>query len=183
MDIIPQSWFREWPEFRGAVHKYGREQIDKCISLSKVLKMGDQIECSVFIVDPKACAINCNPNDIETYAKFPLWLYPNNDYFRRSESDSRESLKFRKQWRYACINREKYEKINGYLFGDYWWIDKNPKIIFPILWWIQVKTAVSNLWERFTGQENLPKNKLAIIGIVLGVISIVATIVVGILFR
>ena len=82
----------------------------------------------------RCTAINRNPNDIETYTKFPLWLYPNNGYFRRSESDSRESLKFRKQWRYACINREKYEKINGYLFGDYWWINKNPKMIFPILY-------------------------------------------------
>ena len=25
MDIIPQSWFREWPEFRGAVQIVGKE--------------------------------------------------------------------------------------------------------------------------------------------------------------
>ena len=71
-------------------------EINKCLSLSDALREGDQIECSVFIVDPKTRAIDRNPNNIETYAKFPhLWLYPDNDYFRRSESDSRESLKFR----------------------------------------------------------------------------------------
>ena len=159
--------------------------INECLSFGYTLRKGDQIECSVFIVDPETRAINRNRRDIETYAYFDLWLYPDNGYFTRSESDSRESLKFRKQWRYACINREKCGKITGYAYKyrSRRWINKNPTIIFPILWWIQVKTAVSNLWERFTGQENLPKNKLAIIGIVLGVISIVATIVVGILFR
>ena len=166
----PNDYYTEFKSTKE--NKYGREQIDKCISLSKVLKMGDQIECSVFIVDPKACAINRNPNDLETYAKFPLWLYPNSDYFRRSESDSRKSLKFRKQWRYTCINREKYEKIKGYLFRDYWWINKNPTIILPIIGWIWIKTAVSNLWKRFTGQKN---------PIAIGVISLVATVIFGII--
>ena len=77
-----------------------REKIKKCLSLGNALRKGDQIECSVFIVDPKTRAINHNPNDIETYAKFDLWLYSDNGYFRRSESDSRESLKFR--WQYIC---------------------------------------------------------------------------------
>ena len=49
--------------------------INECLSFGKALGKGDQIECSVFIVDPKTRAINRNPNDIETYAKFPLWLY------------------------------------------------------------------------------------------------------------
>ena len=167
---------------------YRREQVDECISLSKALRKGDQIECSVFTVDANTRAINRNPNDIETYAKFDLWLYPNKGYFRRSESDSRESLKFRKQWFNTCRNREKYEKITGYaLFGyrDKKWVNKNPKITFPILWWIQAKTTVSNLWERFIGQDNLQKNKLAIISIVatiiFGIISIVATIIFGII--
>ena len=154
-------------------------EIDKCLSFGNALSKGDQIECSVFIVDPKTRAINRNRRDIETYADFDLWLYPNNGYFRRSESDSRESLKFRKQWRYACINREKCEKITGYAYKyrSRRWINKNPTIILPIIWWIQVKTTVSNLWERLTRQENSPKtiaHKLAIIGIV-------ATIVVGII--
>ena len=148
--------------------------VKECLSFSRALSKGDQIECSVFIVDPETRAINRNRRDIETYADFDLWLYPDNGYFTRSESDSRESLKFRKQWRYACINREKCEKITDYPFGNYWWINKNPKMIFPIIWWIQVKTKVSNLWKRFTKQE---------IGIAIGIIGIVVTIIVAILFR
>ena len=85
-------------------------EIKECFSFIGALREGDQIECSVYIVDPKTCAINRNRNDLETYAKFTLWLHPNNDYFRRSESDSRESLKFRKKWRYTCINRENTKK-------------------------------------------------------------------------
>ena len=148
--------------------------VKECLSFGRALSKGDQIECSVFIVDTKTRAIKRNPNGIETYATFDLWLYPNKGYFTRSESDSRESLKFRKQWRYACINRKKCEKITGYPFGNYWWINKNPKMIFPIIWWIQVKTKVSNLWKRFTKQE---------IGIAIGIIGIVVTIIVAILFR
>ena len=170
---------------------YGRKQVDKCISLSKVLKMGDQVKCTVFIVETKISneqevyAINNNPNDIETYTKFSLWLYPNDDHFQRLEVDSKESLKFRKQWRYTCINKEKYEKIDGYLLRDYWWINKNPTIIRPILWWIWIKTKASKLWERFTGRENssaigvigcVATIVLGIIGIVLGIISIVVGI-------
>ena len=153
-------------------------KIDKCLSFGRELSRGDQIECSVFIVEEDTRAINRNPNDIETYAKFPLWLYPDNGYFRRSESDSQESLKFRKQWRYTCINKEKCKKITGQLLNKYrhkWWINKNPKLTFPMLWWIQVKTAVSNLWKKSTGQGNAP------IGIVLGIIGIVLTIIFGVI--
>ena len=153
-----------------------REKINECLSFGKALKKGDQIECSVFIVDRETRAINRNPRDIETYAFFELWLYPNKGYFRRSESDSRESLKFRKQWRYTCINRAKYQKITDYILTGYKekkWVNKNPKITFPILWWIQVKTTVSNLLKRLTNSTK--------IGIVLGVISIVATIIFGII--
>lgn len=153
-----------------------RNKINECLSFGKALRKGDQIECSVFIVDRETRAINRNPRDVEIYADFELWLYPNKGYFRRSESDSRESLKFRKQWRYTCINRAKYQKITGYILTGYKekkWVNKNPKITFPILWWIQVKTTVSNLLKRFTNSTK--------IGIVLGVISIVATIIFGII--
>ena len=153
-----------------------RNKINECRSFGKALRKGDQIECSVFIVDSKTRAINRNRRDIEIYADFELWLYPNKGYFRRSESDSRESLKFRKQWRYTCINRAKYQKITGYPLLGYRekkWVNKNPKITFPILWWIQVKTTVSNLLKRLTSSTK--------IGIVLGVISIVATIIFGII--
>ena len=86
---------------------------------------------------------------------FFLWLYPKPDLFKRLGVDSRESLKFRKQWFYTCKNREKCAEITGSEWSDYgnkWWINKNPKITFPILWWIQAKTTASNLWKRFTGQ-------------------------------
>ena len=162
-------------------------EVKECFSFVGALSKGDQIECSVFIVDSKTRAINHNPNDIETYIKFDLWLYSNKGYFRRSESDSRESLKFRKQWRYTCINREKCEKITGYgyKYRSRRWINKNPTIILPILWWIQVKTAVSKRWERLTKQKN--PISIGVMGcvatIVIGIISIIVTIVVAILFR
>ena len=148
----------------------------ECLSFARALREGDQIECSVFIVDSITRDINRNPNDIETYAKFDPWLYPNKGSFRRSESDSRESLKFRKQWRYTCINREKCRKVADYAYKYHsrWWINKNPKMIFPIIWGIRVKTAVSKLWKRFTKQE---------IGIAIGIIGIIVTIIVAILFR
>ena len=159
-----------------------QNEINKCLSFVGALREGDQIECSVFIVEEETRVINRNRNDIETYAKFPLWLYPNIGYFRRSESDSRESLKFRKQWRYACINREKCGKITGYAYKyrSRRWINKNPIIILPIIWWIQVKTAVSNLWERLTGQG---KNKSTTINTIVTVIAIVVAIIITIWFR
>ena len=150
-----------------------RDKINECLSFGRALSRGDQIECSVFIVDPKTRAINRNRRDIETYADFDLdlWLYPDNGYFRRSESDSRESLKFRKQWRYTCINREKCVEITDYLLNNYrnkWWINKNPKMIFPILWWIRFKTAISKLSKK--------QNIVGIVGVVVSIISILVTI-------
>ena len=153
------------------------DQINKCYSFAKTLRMGDQIECSVVIADWKTRAIIRNRREIETYADFDLWLYPNNGYFRRSESDSRESLKFRKQWRYMCINREKCKKITGQLLNKYrdkWWINKNPKMIFPMLWWMQVKTTCSNLLQKAS-----ITNIITIIGAVVTIIGAV----VAILFR
>ena len=38
-----------------------------------------------------------NPNDIETYTKFDLWLYPDDKFFERLEVDTPQTLKFRKQ--------------------------------------------------------------------------------------
>ena len=156
------------------------DKVNKCLSFGKALRRGDQIKCSVCIVEPETRngvsihAINRNRKDIETYADFPLWLYPNDGSFRRLEVDSRESLKFRKQWRYACINREKCGKITGYgyKYRSRRWINKNPIIILPIIGWIHVKTAVSKLWERFTKQEK---------SFVIGIIGIVVTIVIGII--
>ena len=164
-------------------------------SLSNALRMGDRVKCSVFIVKTEihnrreTFVINRDRKDIEAYADFPspLWLYPDPQLFKRLEVDSPESLKFRKEWFYTCRNREKYKKITGSEWNDYrnkWWINKNPTIILPIIWWIQVKTTVSNLWERLTRQENSPKtiaHKLAIIGIVATIVVGIISIVLGII--
>ena len=148
--------------------EYRRDKINNSRSLSNALRKGDRVECSVFIVESETRnrvethKIKRNRKDIETYADFPLWLYPDpdpdSDHFKRLEVDSRESLKFRKQWRYTCINREKYEKITGSKWNDYrnkGWINRHPIRTFPRIWWVQVKTTASNLWKRFTKQENL----------------------------
>ena len=178
-------------EFKPTEDKHERDRINKFRSLSNALELGDQVDCAVFVVEQetrngvKTYAINYRPKDIKTYADFDeLWLCPYDNCFKRLKVDSRESLKFRKQWFYTCKNREKCAEITGSEWNDYrkkWWINKNPKIISPVIWWIQVKTKVSNLWGKITGLENLSKNKFAIIGIVVGIISIIATIVVGII--
>lgn len=170
-----------------------KREIDESRSLSNALRVGDQVKCVVFIAETETrgrvetLVINNNRKDIEAYADFDLWLYPNPQSFKRLAMDSLESLKFRKQWFYTCKNREKCEEITGSEWNKYSdkpWINKNPKMIFPILWWIQVKTTVSNLWERLTGQEKPPQkntHKLAIIGIVLGIVGFVATVIFGII--
>ena len=178
----PSDYYSEF-ETIAEEDKYNRDRVNKCRSLGSALRMGDRVECSVFIVEGElrngreTYTINRNRKDIETYADFtPLWLYPDPQFFKRLEVDSRESLKFRKQWFYTCVNREKYKKITGYTLYGYRekkWVNKNPKMIFPIIWWIRVKTTVSNLLKRL-------KNS-TIIGIVLGVIGIVATIIFGII--
>ena len=79
------------------------------------------VECCVFIVDIDNSGvqdgnviypINSNRNDVETYPKFQLWIYPNDNYFKRLEIDTLETLKFRKQNYYMDTNRKKCEKIN-----------------------------------------------------------------------
>ena len=158
-------------------------EIDESRSISNALRMGDRVKCSVFIVETEThnrqetFVINRNRKDIEAYADFPLWLYPDPQLFKRLEVDSRESLKFRKQWFYTCLNREKCEEITGDKWNKYRdkpWINKNPTIIRPIIWWIHIKTAVSNLWERLTGQG---KNKSTTINTIVTVIAIVVGII------
>ena len=158
-----------------------RREIVKCRSLCDALRVGDQVECAVFIVDTEfrndteTHVINNNRRDIKDYTEFFLWLYPKPDLFKRLEVDSRESLKFRKQWFYTCKNREKCAEITGSEWNDYgnkWWINKNPKIIFPIIWWIQFKTKVSNLLSK-TSTTNIIG---IIVTIVLGIISIAVTV-------
>ena len=156
--LYPDDYYER---FEVANAKYNKDRINRCLSISKELKKGDRVKCSVFIVDPRSDdgatthIINANPNDIETYTKFELWLYPDPKSFERLEVDTPETLKFRKQNYYADINEKKCEKIMGHswYYSDKWWINKNPKITFPIMWWIQVKTTASNLWKGFTKQE------------------------------
>lgn len=173
--------------------EYKKNKVNNCIFLSQVLRRGDEIKCSVFIVEGElrngreTYTINSNRKDIETYADFtPLWLYPDPQFFKRLEVDSRESLKFRKQWFYTCVNREKYKKITGYTlygYGDKKWINKNPIIIVPIIWWIQVKTTVSNLWERLTGQEKNKSTTINTVVTIIGIIVAIIGIIVAIWFR
>ena len=162
--------------------EYRRDKINNSRSLSNALRKGDRVECSVFIVESETRnrvethKIKRNRKDIETYADFPLWLYPDpdSDHFKRLEVDSRESLKFRKQWRYTCINREKYEKITGSKWNDYrnkGWINKHTIRTFPRIWGIRFRTAVSKLRKGFTKQENLTKISI-IISIILALITI-----------
>lgn len=155
-------------------------EIDESRSISNALRMGDRVKCSVFIVETEThnrqeiFVINRNRKDIEAYADFPLWLYPDPQLFKRLEVDSRESLKFRKQWFYTCLNRGKCEEITGDKWNKYRdkpWINKHPIRTFPRICWIRFKTAVANLWKRIAGEG---KNKLAII-------SLVATILFGII--
>ena len=145
--------------------EYRRDKINNSRSLSNALRKGDRVECSVFIVESETRnrvethKIKRNRKDIETYADFPLWLYPDpdSDHFKRLEVDSRESLKFRKQWRYTCINREKYEKITGSKWNDYRnkpWINKPPKLIFSMLWGVRFRTAATKLWGYYKDPKN-----------------------------
>ncbi len=161
-----------------------RDRINQFRSLSNALRMGDRVNCAVFVVEREirneveTYVINYRPKDIKAYADFDsLWLCPYNACLKRLEVESWESLKFRKQWFYTCLNREKVEEITGSesnKYRDKPWINRHPIRTFLRICWIRVKTAVSNLWKRFTGQE---------IGIAIGIISIVVTIIVAILFR
>ena len=193
--LYPNDYHTQFENIKDNEYLMGK--IDECWSRSKELKKGDQVKCSVFIVEEETrngvttYVINRRSTDIKVYADFDLWLYPDPESFKRLEVDSRESLKFRKQWFYTCKNREKCEEITGSKWNDYrykGWINKNPKIIFPILWGIRLGTAASNLWGRLTRQENLPKDsithKFTIIGIIVTTIGIIVTtigIIVGII--
>ena len=164
-NLFPNDWHTQFVEVKNT---YQKKELKACYSISRELKKGDRVKCSVFIVDTnfdnegKIYLIDTNPIHIESYTKFKLWLYPHPESFKRLEVDTPETLKFRRQNYYVDINQKKYEKITGSKWGceKKWWINKNPKITFPMLWEIQVKTTVSNLWKRFTKQENLPKSSL-----------------------
>lgn len=174
---------------------YEKKRIDKCISISRELKRGDLVECCAFIVietdndhdNSKIYTIDNDINRIETYTKYsPLWLDPDPNSFKRLEVDTPETLKFRKQNYYTEINREKCEKITDNYYNKYrekWWINKNPKVISPILRWIQVRTTASNLWKRIMGKDNLTKTLIivTIISVFFNIVLSIATIILTIL--
>ena len=150
-------------------NEYLMKEIDECRSRSRELQRGDRVACEVFMIEEEIhngvsiYKINGKRRDMETYTKSELWLYPNPKSSYRIGVDTPETLKFRKQQFYMLKNSEKYEKIvseKWYTYINKWWTNKNPKMIFPILWGIRVKTTVSNLWGRLTRQENLPKTSL-----------------------
>ena len=152
-------------QFERVARGYYKDRIDRCLSITRELKIGDRVECCVFIVDDPIVQdgdtiypINRNRNDVETYPKFQLWIYPDDNFFKRLEIDTLETLKFRRQNYYADVNNKNCEKIIGTSYHQYtnsWWINKNPKITFPIRGWIKVRIAASNLWKRFTEQKTL----------------------------
>ena len=165
------------------IKDYERDRVNECVSISKQLKRGDRVKCCAFIVtetgndyDGKTYTINNDINSRETYTKYsPLWLYPDPTLFGRLEIDTPETLKFRKRNHYTAVNRAKCEKITGDRWNGYrnrWWINKNPKITFPMRWWVKVRTTISNLWRRFTKQENLARTL-----IITNIISIIGNII------
>ena len=167
--------------FEEAKSDYRKGRIKACTSISRGLKKGDRVRCSVFIVDRRSdngettFVINRNPNDIETYTKFNLWLDPNPGFFERLEVDTPETLKFRKRMYYTDRNKKKCEKIIGVPYSKYigkWWINKNPKLTFPMIGWIQIRTTASNLWKRFTKGEppiNIAWKIMAIVSTIIAV--------------
>ena len=183
--FIPRgSYPDDLKERLGIADDYQKKLINECVSIGRQLKKGDRVKCCAFIVasrgsdynDKRIYTINNDINSIETYTKYsPLWLYPNPGFFERLEVDTPETLKFRKLNYYTEINREKCEKITDNYYNKYrekWWINKNPKITFPMRGWVKVRTTASNLWRRFTGQDNLNKTL-----IIVTIISILFSII------
>lgn len=159
---------------------YRRDLIDTCRSLSRALRPGDRVKCSVFIVEEEirngayAFVINTNRRDIQSYADFPLWLCPYGDRFERLEVDTPETLKFRRQNYYADINLKKCEKITGetWTYRSKKWVNKHPIRTFPRIWGIRFRTAVSKLWGKLRKENNL-----TIVLIITNIISIIGNII------
>jgi len=159
--------------------------IDKCISVSEGLKKGDRVKCDEKVdTNTNSYSINDDPNVRQTYTKYPLWLDPNLDTFKRLGVDTPETLKFRKQLYIMDRNRNTCEKITGDSSQKYnksWWINKNRIIAFPYFIGLWVKTKISNLWVYLSGKN------LTVLGIILtvalAILGIVATILVGIIYR
>ena len=157
----PNNYYSEFQEI--GQNESVRREITECRSLCDTLKKGDQVECAVFIVDTEfrndteTHVINSKHREIKDYADSFLWLYPKTGTFKRLEADSQESLKFRKQWFYTWVNKEKCAEIVGSTFNNYsnkWWINKPPKLIFPMLWGVRFRTVATRLWEYYKNPKN-----------------------------
>ncbi len=161
------------------------QNISRCRSISEGLKKGDRVMCSVLLVeqvpdtdDPYLLHYkqNNNHNDILSYARSELLLYPNPDSFKRLEVDTSETLKFRKKNYYMDKNRQKCVKIIGNEYHKYnkaWWINKNPKLLFMTFNWLRIKTKVSKLWKVVKDKENLQTT----INVILAITTIISIIV------
>lgn len=122
--------------------------------------------------------INKHPIDKKNYTEFTLWLHLGCNMFERLELDTPETLKFRKKNYYMDRNRAICGKICGastYKYKKEWWIKINPKLLFPVFAGIWFKTKVSKLWGYLSAKS------LAVLGIILGIIGIIVTILIGIL--
>lgn len=162
------------------------EEIQECLSNSLGLRTGDMIKCQAWIVErnydenvsPYKHKLNDDPNVKLSYTKYELFLIPHTKFFRRLVIDTPQSLKFRKKNYYMDRNRAICGKICGnstYEYRKEWWIKINPKLLFPVFAGIWFKTKVSKLWGYLSAKS------LAVLGVILGVIGIIVTILIGIL--
>ena len=161
--------------------------IEKCMSFSKGLKKGDRVDICVYIVHEKqennkpVYHIDDNQVNRENYTntKFFLWLHPGSNMFKRLEIDTPQTLKFRKQNYYTDKNEKTIKKIVGdlsYKYNFKWWINKNPKLLYPRFVVIWIKTKVSNILGKIFGKGNISDRSLDII------ISSAVTIIVAYIF-
>lgn len=102
--------------------------------------------------------------------------------FKRLEIDTSQTLKFRKQNYYTDKNRKTFEKIVGNLSYKYnykRWINKNPKILFPLFVGVWIKTKVSNILGKIFGEGKISDRSVTIICTIL---SSAVTIIVAYIF-
>lgn len=153
-----------------------KEHINQCLGISRHLMPGDLVNCSVFVVD-KSSVISENPNDIETYIKHNIWLYPYPEEFNRIDGDTKDTIKFRKHKMYKKTNTEK-TNLSSWELTDKWWGNKNPKIVFPIVWYINIKDAIKHAIKTIFENKNINKTSI-VMNIILGIVSIILIIVTG----
>ena len=161
------------------------EYVQECISICKGLRKGALVDCEVFIVntvdnndDTTTYEINTDPTDRVNYSEHKLILYANPNFFKHLDEDTPETLKFRRQ--NYCIEtniKNGFDLVGGSDFAKYltkWWIDKNPKLIAPIFWWIWIKSQLHKLWKRFIGKESPISIAAKGVAIIIGGFSLIS---------